>query len=147
MASRKIVLLYPLLPAVFPVLFLASQNQGEMPVAHILSALAVIVPVTFLATILLALLVRDISKAAVLVLPLLVVFFSYGHVYELFESISLAGVAIGRHRYLVPLALIGILAGLSWVTIHTHPLSTSQLRGQSPGGIIGLDELGLADHR
>lgn len=134
MASRKIVLLYPLLPAVFPVLFLASQNQGEMPVAHILSALAVIVPVALLATIL-------------LVLPLLVVFFSYGHVYELFESISLAGVAIGRHRYLVPLALIGILAGLSGVTIHTHPLSTSQLRGQSPGGIIGLDELGLADHR
>ena len=123
MVSRKFVLLYPLLPAVFPVLFLASQNQGEMPVAHILSALAVIVPVTLLATILLALLVRDISKAAVLVLPLLVVFFSYGHVYELFESISLAGVAIGRHRYLVPLALIGILASSLGILLYQQRLT------------------------
>ena len=58
---------------------------------------------------------RNWTRAALLSLLLLILFYSYGHIYSLLKSVSILGVAIGRHRLLAPVWVL--LAGLAiWVS-------------------------------
>jgi hypothetical protein len=61
-------------------------------------------------------LLKDWGKAALLSTWILLLFFSYGHVYGLLENRSLAGFVFGRHRILAPLWGI-ILAVGCWLIL------------------------------
>jgi hypothetical protein len=64
----------------------------------------------------LRLVVRDWDKAAILTSFYLLLFFTYGHIYHLLEPVSILGVAIGRHRLLIPLwALVGV--SVTWLLL------------------------------
>jgi preprotein translocase subunit SecG len=60
---------------------------------------------------------RSKQKGFTLAAFLLLLFYSYGHVFELIDNTQVAGIVIGRHRYLLPLwiffAGIGIWKGIS----------------------------------
>ena len=107
--------LYPFFFGIYPVLALLAFNISE--VDPYLSYRAVFLSIVFALFLfgLLRLLLRDWSRAAFLSLLLLILFFSYGHVYNLIKTTSVFGFALGRHRLLAP--LWAVLAGLAiWIS-------------------------------
>jgi hypothetical protein len=107
---------HPYLLGVFPVLFLRAHNLGEIEASEALRALAVCLVAAILLTLVVNLIVKDCHRAAAISSFALVLFFSYGHVYNLLEANTLAGIAIGRHRLLAPLFLLILAAGVGWIS-------------------------------
>ncbi len=56
-------------------------------------------------------LTRSLVKGSLLAAFFLFLFITYGHFYNLVEGMNLAGLAVGRHRYLFPLWLLLLAAG------------------------------------
>ncbi len=109
---------YPWLVILFgayPVLALAAANVDQIRIVVILRPLLLSVVGASVLWGALILGLRDWRRAAFLSVLLLVLFYSYGHVYHLLREIS---PQVGRGRYLVP--LWGLLAVLS-VFIATRP--------------------------
>src|SRR6185503_16189643 len=99
---KKALVIHPLLFALFPVLFLLDHNKGLMLIDEDLInvsvlTLAVTSYAAFLLWSLLSRATRDKEKAGILVSLLLVVFFSYGHIRNVLESIDfvVAGIRVG----------------------------------------------------
>ena len=88
---------HTLLFAVFPVLFLYSQNMAEVKASAMVAPVLVIVAATVLLTLLLERLVGRGFKAGLIASLLLVMFFSYGHVYHWMDRAFAA-----HHRFLLP---------------------------------------------
>ena len=107
--------LYPLLVAAFPVLTLLSQNVQEAPLGYAMRSLTLALVGCSLVFLLLRIRLKDRGKVAALTALLLVLFFSYGHLYNTLKTAAIGGVLIGRHRYLVPIYLLVLLAGISLV--------------------------------
>ncbi len=107
---KRLLFLYPVLFAAYAPLTMLAQNLNEVPLREGTRALVVSIVVGVLALLLAWLLFRDGHKAALMVLLPLLAFFSYGHLYNVVRNMTLAGVVVGRHRYLLPLAatLLGL---------------------------------------
>lgn len=115
MSFLKSLLFHPLLFGIVPVLSLLALNQRE--VRMIVGLRAVLIS-ALLAGVLLVVaraLCRDGKRAAIATTFLLVLFFSYGHVYNALKPVALSGVLIGRHRYLGPAWLGVALVGSWWI--------------------------------
>ena len=72
--------LYPFLFAAYPVLFLWSQNLGEVDPVEVVGPLLIVGAVALVATFLIGLLFRDVRRAALIVSVTVVVVLMYGHV-------------------------------------------------------------------
>jgi hypothetical protein len=103
--SKRRLVLHPLLFAAFPVLYLWGENvdQGVAfleflgPLAFVVGCTAAAVSITWL------ILQRDLVRAGLVVTVLVVLFFSYGHVYLAVEGSTVFGARVGRHAVLLPL--------------------------------------------
>ena len=116
--------IHPLFFAVYPAAALLANNLGQIdPVEAVRSVLVVVAGAAAL-VVLLRLAVRDWPRAALITSMALLVFFSYGHVYGLLKSVSVGGVILGRHRYLVPLALAGMAAWSWWAVRRVRETGT-----------------------
>lgn len=102
---------YLALAAVFPILALLARNVGQAAVSDGLRA--GLVSILAAVTVFLAgwLLLKDLYRAALLSLLLTIIVFSYGHVYQTLEGLAIAGVSLGRHRFLLPAWLALTLVG------------------------------------
>lgn len=80
--------IHPLLFAVFPVLFLFTHNIDRMPFSETLLPLGISAACTLILFILLILFIKNRRKAALMVSAFLVLFFSYGHIWELIKKIG-----------------------------------------------------------
>jgi len=111
---KKNIVIHPFLFGLFPVLFLYSHNIGQLKFSETLLPSAItLVFTTVILTVLWLSLRRNIKKAGVITSIILILFFSYGHVYELIKEIKIGNFLIGRHRYLMILfALVFIIAAL-----------------------------------
>ena len=74
-----------------------------MPLGDASRSLAIVLAASMGLLLFLRLLLRDWLRAALLSSVLLILFFSYGHVYQVLKASELGGVLLGRHRYLLPL--------------------------------------------
>jgi len=109
---------HPFLFGIFPaVSFLANNIEEVLPGAAFRIFLIVLAGVLLL-FILLSILQRDWHKSAFLVTIFLILFFSYGHLYNSLKQTSLFGIAIGRHRYLSFINLLILMLGWRWVIKH-----------------------------
>ncbi len=112
---RKFSLLHPVFFACFPVLAFLSENIREIPFYQAYRSLGL----AFLSAVLLLfvfrIVIRDWHKAAALASFLLILFFSYGHVYMILKEARIAGVLIGRHRFLLPVLALVFLIGTWFV--------------------------------
>jgi len=99
---KKPLLLHPLLFALFPVLFVYSQNTGFMTLSEIWPAALLLVGATVLLWLPLALILRDVTRAGAVLALILVLFFSYGPAYRLLWGGQLGDSVLNR-----PLLLIG----------------------------------------
>lgn len=81
-----IILAPPLLLAAYPVLFLYAKNWSYLSVYDLVSPLAWSVALSLALMSAVNLIVRDGHKTSIIVSLFLVVFFSYGHIYELAKT-------------------------------------------------------------
>ena len=102
---------YPILFGIFPVVALTGYNitQIDLSAAYRSILLTLILALVLFGA--LRLILRDWSRAAMLSLCLLVLFFSYGHIYTLLKNVSVFGIPIARHRILIVVwVLLAILS-------------------------------------
>ena len=99
------LLWHPVLWGIFPVLALYAYNITEIKLTEAERSFIIAFCMALILLLVLRLIIREWHRAAAISLLVLLAFFSYGHVYQFLEGISPAGLAIGRHRILVPIYL------------------------------------------
>jgi hypothetical protein len=109
-------LYYPVLLGIYPLLALLASNLDQVRLQAGLRVGALSLAGSALLYLLMRFVVKDWGKAAVLSTWILLLFFSYGHVYGLLENKSLAGFVFGRHRILAPLWGIILFVGV-WLIL------------------------------
>ena len=110
---RKFSLMHPVFFASFPVLAFLSQNIQQIPFSQANRSLVFSILGALLLILLFRVVFRDWYKGAALASIILILFFSYGHVYMMLKETRIAGILIGRHRFLLPLFVLLFLIG-SW---------------------------------
>lgn len=93
--------IHPFLFAIFPILFLFSHNLGEVSFSEILLPSAIVLGFTLLILLLGSAILKDSKKAGIIVSLFLVLFFSYGHVYDMVLYHQIGDFTIDRHGYLL----------------------------------------------
>lgn len=102
--------IHPFLFAVMPVLLFVSLNLNEVILEYMFSILLIIVAAVVVSWYLLNLLLRDKMKSGLMLSLGMVLFFSYGHIYNiLFTSLNNS---TGVNRYILPLFLIIFVLGI-----------------------------------
>ncbi len=116
MKTKEAFPIYPILFAAYPVLSLLGHNIQEVFLRTGLRPLIFIVGGAVLLWIAFWLLTRSLQKSALLTLLMIVLFFSYGRVYQALRLVELSGFVLCRHRFLLP--LWAVLGGLgSWLLL------------------------------
>ena len=107
--------IHPLLFAAYPVLSLLAYNLGQINPGDGLLPLLVAVAAAAVLLGLLRLVSRSWPVAGLLTTLLAVWFFVYGHLYNVVKNASLLGMTIGRHRYLLLVWSVIVLAAAFWL--------------------------------
>jgi len=97
---KRPLILHPFLFAIFPILFLYAHNKGQVSFSQTLLPSAVVLGFALLLLLVSRLIFRDSKKAGVVVSIFLILFFSYGHVYNIIQGCQI-GILMGRHLYLL----------------------------------------------
>jgi len=93
---------YPLLFAIFPILFLYAHNIAETSLNQIWLPLVISLAATLVLWAVLSLILDSLSKAGFATAIFLVFFFSYGRLYD---GLNYLGVFVPKHAYLLPSVL------------------------------------------
>jgi len=127
--NKKVKVLHPILMGLYPVVALAAHNIQEIVLQDVIrSVLFSLVFVVFL-WVFLYLLTRNLLLSGLICTYLLFLFYSYGHVYHLIKTQNLFGIAVGRHRFLIPIWLTLLVGGI-WLFLRTsnfHVILTKYL--------------------
>ena len=81
----------------------------ELVPTDVLIPLLIIVPISLTIFFILKLILKDSKKAALIVSIGLVLFFTYGHFYNIIKGFTILDEVIGRHRYLIIPFILGII--------------------------------------
>ncbi|MFQ5872425.1 MAG: hypothetical protein ACE5JL_01290 [Dehalococcoidia bacterium] len=98
------VILHPFLLGAFPILFLFAHNARQFSLDVVAMPIAMSWLIALLGITVLGIILRDLRKAALVVSLFLLLFFSYGHIYNVLADTRLVlfGVSIGAHELLFP---------------------------------------------
>ncbi|GMR11349.1 MAG: hypothetical protein BMS9Abin28_2179 [Anaerolineae bacterium] len=120
---------YVLWLALLPVVTLLASNLGQVRPTIGYRALALSALLALILLVLFRLILGDWSRAGLLTSLGLLLFFSYGHVYNALRSVELAGTTLGRHRFLLPawMVLGAVGAWLIWKRAADAPGLTTAL--------------------
>ena len=106
--SKKI---HPYLVGIFPILIIYSQNIGRVEITELLLPVIIIVGLTIGLYYFLKLILKNENKSAIIVTLILIMLFSYGHIYYLLSDVMIDEFDIGQNRYLIP--AFGLVLGIS----------------------------------
>ena len=98
--------LHPLLFAVYPILALLAVNVSEVDASSAWRSLWVAAIAAGLLALAHYALFRDVKRAALFSTLMLILFYSYGHVYLLLKGLEIDGLYLFRHRTLIPLWMV-----------------------------------------
>lgn len=129
----------PLSLAIFPILAMLANNAREVDFSVVLRPLFISLVGAVLLLIILRLILKRWDKSSLAASFLLVLFFSYGQVYAILEQHPIAGIIIGRHRYLIIIYALILIVGL-WGIIFKLKNTSSAL---FVSNVIGLVLLAL----
>ena len=104
-------LLTPILFAIFPILALWETNYSRFSTIEILLPAMETLLATFLLYFLARLVIRNSVKAGLLSTLILLLYFTYGHVYNLIEDKTIFGLMVGRHRVLIVIWAVIFVVG------------------------------------
>ena len=96
---KRLDLIHPLLFAIFPILFIYAHNVQEASISQVFMPTVLALLFTLLLWIIISFLVKDKLRAGIITTVFLLMFFSYGHVFDLLEKYNLV---IAKHRYTIP---------------------------------------------
>ncbi len=102
---------YPILFSLFPVIALYAVNAKEADINFILRPLLGSLALAIVLFGILWLILKKVHVSALISLWVMVLFFTYGHVYYALRTIPSIGMEISRHRYLLPLYLVLLVVG------------------------------------
>ncbi|HEY9078355.1 MAG TPA: hypothetical protein VIO61_17600 [Anaerolineaceae bacterium] len=105
---------YIVLTSAYPALQLISQNLKEVAFWVVWRPLGISIVAGVLLYLLLWLMARNSIKAGAITVYLLLLFYSYGHVYKLAGTIPFIGAVLSRQRYLLPIFVL-MAAGGTWL--------------------------------
>jgi len=122
--DKRVFPFYPLLFGIYPVLTLAAVNIAQIDLSWMFRSLVFSIVITLILFGLLRWVMRSWTKAAFLCLCLLILFFTYGHVYSLLKNVNDPVLGLVRFRYL--LAGWIVLGGLAlWLSTKKYVTSPS----------------------
>ena len=109
--------LLPILVACYPILSLLAENSDWITPTDTVRSLLISVLTVTVVFLLSRLLFRDWAKASLITALVILIIFSYGHIYTFLRTLP-NGVSIGRHRYLVPIGMA--IFGLIGFLVYRH---------------------------
>ena len=98
---KKSFVFHPFLFALFHVLFLYAHNVIEVTFSEILLPSVIMLGSTFLLVFLIGSIIKDSNKVGIIISAFIILFFSYGRIYDVFMDRYIGSFEIGRHRYLL----------------------------------------------
>ena len=104
--------IHPFLFAIFPVMFLYSENIHLLPITEIILPSVIVVGLSTIAYFSMSFILKNKIKAAFLVTLFLIIFFSYGHIYNIINAADLDNFDISRHRYLLIIFSASLIFGI-----------------------------------
>jgi hypothetical protein len=108
-ATRRALVVHPLLFAAFPVLFLWAHNLQEGVVfGDVIRLLGMVIGAVAALWLLCALVLRSAGRSALAVSIVVVMFFSYGYLYQGLSGVRVGSLILGTNAILLP--LWGVLA-------------------------------------
>ena len=110
----KATLIHPILLGCYPALALYAQNTGQVAFNALPETLLVLAVFAIVVFLLSTLCFASWQKGALVTSTILLLFFSYGHVYSVLKHVFVGGILIGRHRYLIPLWIL-VMALVVWL--------------------------------
>ncbi len=108
--------LHPFLFAVYPILALLAANISEVEPSSMWRSLLLSVLAAALLALAFYAIFREWERAALLTTILLMLFYSYGHVYILLKGVEINGFFLFRHRTLIPLWIVSGILLIWWVS-------------------------------
>jgi hypothetical protein len=131
---------HPLLFAAYPVLFLWSTNVEDTPPRDALQVLVWVVLAAIVATFLMALLIGDRARAALIVTPIVFALLMYGHVVDLVKAPTFA-YKVGWA------ALIGLAALLAWRLSSARMIRVDRLLLVLSAVLVGVTLVPIVPHQ
>jgi hypothetical protein len=116
--------LYPFLFALFPILFLLANNASEVRPIESIRAIVLALLCTLLLLVLFRLIMSGWEAASLITTIVVVMLFSYGHLYHSLRDLILGGSQIIRHRFFLPAIIILIIFALWIIRRNRSNLST-----------------------
>jgi len=111
--KKKIIVFHPILIGLYPVLALLSYNIIQLDPVYALRAIIITLLFSILVFALSMLITRERHKAGLLASLTLLLFLTYGHVYNLLENKSY----LGHHRFMIVIWLGAFVLGV-WGIFH-----------------------------
>lgn len=116
MRKLKDIVIHPFLITAFPILSLLAHNIDQINPISAWRPLLISLVGTAILLLLLKLVFRDWHQAGILCSLFVILFFTYGHLYQFIRNAIPFGPSIGRHRVLIPVWLIIALLGVWLIT-------------------------------
>ena len=113
MQISKTSISHPFLFAIFPIVFLFSNNINLLSLQDIVLPIFLTLIISFTFWIVLGKIIKNQIKSGLIVSLGLVLFFSYGHVYNLVVGIPIGDLHVGNKILLIPF-IISFILGISF---------------------------------
>ena len=104
-------MLHPFLFSIFIVIFIYSHNIFVIPIQEIIFPLLSILGITSVSFIMLTRVLKSARKSGLIVSLYLILFFSFGHIFNIVNDFSIGEFDIGRYSYLLILYFIIFVIG------------------------------------
>jgi hypothetical protein len=121
--------LYCILFSIYPVLAFMSHNITEDPISMVIRPIIISIMIGLLFFLFGLILFRNPSKAGILSMILILVFFSFGHILQIFDGRYVLNIKIGSIRILGLLAISMLIVSI-WLIgkiKYVHPITTRYL--------------------
>jgi len=109
---------HPFLIAFFPIIAVYSVNIGLIQLEQFIFPTLIIVGGAFLFFLCLKYVLKNAKKAALIVTLAFIIFFSFGHVYNMLNQVSIGDIDLGSNRILLPIFVISFGIG-SFLIVRT----------------------------
>ena len=105
-------ILHSFLFVIYPIVMLLAHNIDEVPFLDAFRSLSVSILTVALVLLILSFVVGNNLKASLLLSGMLILFFSYGHLYTFLQDTELGGIILGRHGIMLP--VYGVVL-ITWI--------------------------------
>lgn len=117
--------LHPFLFGLYPVLALVAHNLDQIKPVVAWRSIIVLSLLNLIIFVLFQVVFRNWHRSAVASVLFAILFYSYGHFYEVLNNSNSILSLLARHRYLFPLSLGFLIAGLLWVRQNSQKFTST----------------------